>query len=200
MRDKALTGLAVFMLVWLGGSTAVAQVSAGDSVTGSASLSSPVPPTGKISFSFAAHSGPSGEQASGAANWELTLPFGGHAAGGGSVTCLNVQGSGAIIGTFANGTATFFFVSVPDRSVGFGAFETATAPTVCPSGLSGPFSQFFEPRPMDFFDIAILDSPSLPTTKEQCKKGGWKTYGTFKSQGDCVSSVPRKAPTGIEPV
>jgi hypothetical protein len=53
---------------------------------------------------------------------------------------------------------------------------------------------------MDFFDIAILDSPSLPTTKEQCKKGGWKTYGTFKSQGDCVSSVPRKAPTGIEPV
>jgi hypothetical protein len=200
MRNKALTGLALFMLVWLGGSTAAAQVPAGDSVTGSASLSSPVPPTGQITFSFAAHSGPSGEQPSGVARWELTLPFGGRASGGGSVTCLNVQGSGAIIGTFENGTATFFFVSVPDRSVGFGAFETATAPTVCPSGLSGPFRQFFQPRPMDFFDIAIVDSPPLPTTKDQCKNGGWRTYGTFKSQGDCVSFVQRKAPTGIEPV
>jgi hypothetical protein len=29
-----------------------------------------------------------------------------------------------------------------------------------------------------------------PTSKEQCKNGGWKSFGTaFKNQGDCVSFV-----------
>ena len=31
--------------------------------------------------------------------------------------------------------------------------------------------------------------PALPTLKEQCKNGGWKSYGVFKNQGDCVSFV-----------
>ena len=43
-------------------------------------------------------------------------------------------------------------------------------------------------------------SGSLPTTKEQCKNGGWKNYGTkFKNQGDCVSFVAtrgKNAPAG----
>jgi len=29
----------------------------------------------------------------------------------------------------------------------------------------------------------------LPTNKEQCKKDGWRQYGVFKNQGDCVSFV-----------
>ncbi len=33
-------------------------------------------------------------------------------------------------------------------------------------------------------------SPTVaPTTKDQCKNNGWKTYATFKNQGDCVSSI-----------
>lgn len=28
-----------------------------------------------------------------------------------------------------------------------------------------------------------------PTTKEQCKDGGWRTYSVFKNQGDCVSYI-----------
>jgi hypothetical protein len=28
-----------------------------------------------------------------------------------------------------------------------------------------------------------------PTTTADCKNGGWKTYGVFKNQGDCVSFV-----------
>jgi hypothetical protein len=29
-----------------------------------------------------------------------------------------------------------------------------------------------------------------PTSKGQCKNGGWKSFGTaFKNQGDCVSFV-----------
>lgn len=30
---------------------------------------------------------------------------------------------------------------------------------------------------------------NLPTSKDQCKKGGWETFGVFKNQGDCVSFV-----------
>ncbi len=40
-------------------------------------------------------------------------------------------------------------------------------------------------------DGVTLDStPNLPTSKDQCKNGGWRNYGrTFKNQGDCVSFV-----------
>ncbi len=42
-------------------------------------------------------------------------------------------------------------------------------------------------------------SGSLPTSKDQCKKGGWANFGVFKNQGDCVSYVAsggRNAPAG----
>lgn len=41
--------------------------------------------------------------------------------------------------------------------------------------------------------------PLLPTSKDQCKNGGWQSFGVFKNQGDCVSSVAtggRNQPTG----
>lgn len=33
---------------------------------------------------------------------------------------------------------------------------------------------------------------NLPTTADQCKGGGWATYGVFKNQGDCVSYIASK--------
>jgi hypothetical protein len=33
---------------------------------------------------------------------------------------------------------------------------------------------------------ATFSSP-LPTLKDQCKNGGWQSYGVFKNQGDCIS-------------
>ena len=42
--------------------------------------------------------------------------------------------------------------------------------------------------------------PPLPTSKDQCKNGGWQSFGTlFKNQGDCVSFVAtggKNQPTG----
>jgi hypothetical protein len=32
----------------------------------------------------------------------------------------------------------------------------------------------------------------LPTSMDQCKSGGWKTFAIFKNQGDCVSFVATK--------
>ena len=42
--------------------------------------------------------------------------------------------------------------------------------------------------------IQIIDAepPQLPTSKHQCKNGGWTTYRVFKNQGDCVSFVATK--------
>jgi probable HAF family extracellular repeat protein len=37
------------------------------------------------------------------------------------------------------------------------------------------------------WEIATL--PSTPSTLNDCQNGGWKTYGVFKNQGDCVSFV-----------
>jgi hypothetical protein len=34
--------------------------------------------------------------------------------------------------------------------------------------------------------------PCLPTTKEECKNGGWRGFGVFKNQGGCVSFVATK--------
>jgi hypothetical protein len=35
----------------------------------------------------------------------------------------------------------------------------------------------------------VTDTQPFPTTKDQCKNGGWKTYGAFRNQGHCVSFV-----------
>ena len=35
--------------------------------------------------------------------------------------------------------------------------------------------------------------PPLPTTRDQCKDGGWQSYGIFTNQGDCVSFVNRNS-------
>jgi hypothetical protein len=35
----------------------------------------------------------------------------------------------------------------------------------------------------------VLGQALLPTTKDQCKNGGWRTYGVFRNQGNCVSFV-----------
>jgi hypothetical protein len=47
-------------------------------------------------------------------------------------------------------------------------------------------------------DLHVVDAQPVPTSKDQCKKGGWKIYGVFKTQGDCVSFVATggKKPAG----
>jgi hypothetical protein len=68
-------------------------------------------------------------------------------------------------------------------------------------------SQIFSPRaatdcsPLSFSDtnvrgqvtsgdVVFVDVPPLPTSKDQCKDGGWRDFGSFfRSQGDCVAFV-----------
>lgn len=64
-------------------------------------------------------------------------------------------------------------------------------PTSCPAPGAPPPPDFSSSGggPLISGDVTVVDAPSLPTTQAQCRDGGWKTYGAFKNEGDCVSFV-----------
>jgi hypothetical protein len=37
--------------------------------------------------------------------------------------------------------------------------------------------------------IAVTPTATVPRTKDDCKHGGWRAFGRFRNQGDCVSFV-----------
>jgi hypothetical protein len=59
--------------------------------------------------------------------------------------------------------------------------------------------EVFDTWPSNFTVLAIATTqgkpyilsrgPTLPTSKDQCKNGGWRNFPGFKNQGDCVSFV-----------
>jgi hypothetical protein len=160
-----------------------ANAQTGDSVTGQAQFR-PAMGTLVFDFSFDAHSGPSGEQPSGTVN-------------GAAVTCLNVSGNEAIIGTTANSGQTNAVLFVEDND-GAGQDRVGVEPffpaplTVCPDPdiVTGPLT--FGPFRITSGDIVVVDAPPLPTSREQCKNGGWRNFGTaFRNQGQCVAFVER---------
>jgi hypothetical protein len=139
-----------------------------------------------------ATSGPSGENPTGQVRFDVF----GFLNVGGPVACLAVSGNTATI-NIQDQIGGFGVVTVqvvdgqPDT---FDAIPAGRAPTDCsplpPTGLGGPLSGG---------DIVVVDAPPLPTSKEQCKDGGWRNFGVFKNQGDCTSFVAtggRNLPSG----
>jgi hypothetical protein len=177
----SITLIAIALVGALAASPAAQAQSVGeDSVTGSG--------TGNLySFALDAHSGPSGENPSGTAGFWITgdLDFGVR----GPVTCLVVQGKRAVIGiandpggTTDRGTL-FEVTDNPDTFT----FRTLVAP---PADCSGPVTN--PPFPVETGDITIIDGHQFPTSKDQCKNGGWRNFGsTFRNQGQCVAFVER---------
>jgi hypothetical protein len=155
-------------------------------------------------YSFDAHSGPAGENARG----EVTFATGervGFRFDLGAVTCLAVSGKRVSIGVNFQGlsqgpgephSAILFVEDNGGEGLDKLAIQDlgqgATAPSVCPGSLPAGL-QLGPTYPRMFTDdetVTVTDAPSpLPTSKDQCKNGGWRTYGVFKNQGDCVSFV-----------
>jgi hypothetical protein len=183
--------------------SAAAQGSLEDSVTGDLFDRD----TGVQVLGVDARSGPSGENPSGTATWHI---------GGGlgptwnvSVTCLAVAGNTAVIGF--SGTLYFFGDLSPVAGLAragdgggpdsgldsFGWAETTGAPggpaipgpTDCSSYPSAftPFGVIASNRTGG--NLVVTDTEPVPTSTGQCKKGGWRSFGVFKNQGDCVSFV-----------
>ena len=41
----------------------------------------------------------------------------------------------------------------------------------------------------DPFAVAVSPAPRVPTSKEQCKNGGWRNFPQFKNEGLCIAFV-----------
>ena len=104
-----------------------------------------------------------------------------------------MNGNRAVIGVrVTQGTISFagFYITAVDGGPAGSGLDTLDAtplsivPTDC-SQVPAPFS----PDTVTRGDIVIRDVPPLPTTKVECKNGGWRDFGVFKNQGDCVSFV-----------
>jgi hypothetical protein len=85
---------------------------------------------------------------------------------------------------------THFKTTVLDNGpAGSGLDTYATNGYFSDQDCSSPEPGFFGTQALTSGDIVVVDAPPLPTSKGECKNGGWKTYGGFKNQGDCVSFV-----------
>jgi len=151
-----------------------AQTPTQDSVAGSGATSN------GFTFDIDARSGPGGENPTG----EVTFRFSsGTVFFAGPVTCLSVEGSFAIIRvqTSQFGVVGLEVTDSPAGDLIRGIPVGSSSPCV---SLGGAVD-----FPVSAGDVVVTDAPELPVSKDQCKKGGWRTYGVFKNQGDCVSFV-----------
>jgi hypothetical protein len=146
-------------------------------------------------FSVNAVSGPAGENATGSLSFVLGI---GDLTG--DVTCLNVSGSQAVVGgPVTGGTAapagSGYFFHVDDRAPMSDLVRLeilGSPPSAC-----GPPS-FISPTLVTVGDIVVTDAPApppLPTSKDECKDGGWRQFG-FRNQGECVAFVESLPPPG----
>ena len=150
-----------------------AQIPTQDSLTGSG-------PNLSVSIT----SGPSGENPTGS----LTADFSGAHFQTTAISCFVVDGNTA---TFAAPVepnvlgVTFIKVTFVDNGPGPGVDTFGASGSTVPFDCASPLV----PVNTILGDIVVVDAPPLPSSKDQCKKGGWLSYGVFKNQGDCVSFV-----------
>jgi hypothetical protein len=211
MGRRLVVPLVVFVGALAAAGGAGAQEPVGDAVTGDASgclLAYPVYGcVNEVTLRPDAHSGPAGENPRGT----VDLVVNGGTPGSLStfetnVTCLSVRGHVAVIGVSGTRYHTYQGVEVPTAGLirvtdgggpasGADTFEVDThdgdlfdppipGPTDCstfPTGIQAGTNEVG--------DLTVIDAPSAPASKAQCKNGGWRNYEGFKNQGQCVSFV-----------
>jgi hypothetical protein len=186
--------------------TAAAQAPVGDSVVGSGrdcfvdDTCTPVP--ADSTFVVDARSGPAGENPTGEASYSTGFGFA-RTLVSGRVVCMSVNGNVAVVGIVGRVVAPGLGIDIPASAVitvrdqgGEASGLDRFSPTLLFS-TSPPF----EPPPPNCSsvpaqggfanergDLVVRDT-TLPTITDQCKNSGWKSYGVFKNQGDCLSFV-----------
>ena len=106
------------------------------------------------------------------------------------VTCLNVNGNRAVIGTdtLDPGPGDRLRLVEDNNGAGSDRLDVFVFPdfvTVCPSFLTSSLA-----CPDLSGNLVVHDTQPLPTSKDQCKNGGWRNFGsTFTNQGQCMSFV-----------
>jgi hypothetical protein len=160
-----------------------AQAPTGDSVVGSGTARFFTPDLAGLTTSFAidVRSGPSGENPVG--SLQLLIPFD-------DPTCLAIRSGG---GQVADEAAINLRNPVTGVRVVFRIGGGTAGPRVIGATFAGSPSDcgFYPPvsaAEVIEGSITIVDAPPLPTSKEQCRRDGWRAYG-FRTQGDCISFV-----------
>lgn len=107
--------------------------------------------------------------------YALSFYYAGHplCIGGGSASALASAGTSSTVVTSG---ATNTYTPVTLNFTGTGASTPISFQSLTASGCGG----------------VLIDNVSveqMPTTKGECKKGGWRSFGVFKNQGDCVRFV-----------
>jgi hypothetical protein len=203
MTKRLLAALALFTLALLALGTTVASaqtVTIGQTLPGSAACAE----AWFVQTSPASYAVPAG-------NWSVTSwsTFAGSAGGSMGLmvfrpagSAFTVVGETALEALTANSLNTFT-LAVPISVQGgdlLGLFVTEG--TACGMAGAGTIvGDFGAPPPVGatvtpvqsnssfLGNISATLSPALPTTKDECKDGGWQSFGVFKNQGDCVSFV-----------
>ena len=167
--------------------TAAAQVPPGDSVVGSGTARFITPDLVGLTvpFSIDIRSEPSGEDPVG--SLQLLLAFD-------DPTCFVIRRGGgqvadeAVINFRNTLTGARVLVRIAGGTSGPRIIGLSTAPSASDCSFVPPTSiaEVVEGG------ISIVDATPLPPSKNQCRNGGWKNFGVFKNQGDCVSFVATK--------
>jgi hypothetical protein len=137
-------------------------------------------------------SGPSGENATGRAFFFVQFVNDAIRVGSeteDNVSCLAVTGSSAVLrflGPFGG--------SVIVKAVDNGPANSGLDEFLAVNDLGNPADCVWRDtqnrlQPLTSGDVTVRDAQPFPTSKDQCRNGGWRTYAVFKNQGDCVSFV-----------
>jgi hypothetical protein len=160
-----------------------------------------VPGAGLSNINIAAQSGSAGQNPSGSVSFTV-FPIGFNIAG--SVTCMSVTGPD--LGGGAPGAPTVAVLNFFSPSGLFPGVNTAELVdnggngadiiSVVPTGRAPGDCSLLS---VSLFDegktvltngrAVVFDARLVPTSKDQCKDGGWRDFPQFKNQGDCVSFV-----------
>jgi hypothetical protein len=157
-----------------------AQTPTQDSVTGVGGALRPDNGFG-VGFDVSASSGPSGESPAG----NVLFTQGRFPYFGGPVTCLAVNGNVATVNLDTDGFAGIVTVEVTDSPAG-DLMRVAMAHRS--PGDCSALGTAIDLR-VTSGDLTVVDAQPFATSKDQCKNGGWRAFGVFKNQGDCVSFV-----------
>jgi hypothetical protein len=169
-------------------SASVADAQTQDSVSGHVVTESLIPTaTGGPTYDIRATSGPSGENPEGEVTFtgvDLVIT--------GRVTCLSVHGNVALIETFTTGSSFPFNLAYRITDSPTGDLVETTIMTLVSPGCDVPEPSYIRRDGVVSGDVVVVDAVPLPTSKEQCKNGGWKSFGDeFRNQGQCVAFVER---------
>lgn len=163
--------------VVLSSAAAHGQTPTEDSVRGAGALAS------GLRIEVDARSGPSGENPRGT----FVAAFG-RGSDQYSVVCLQVTGNTAVLGVNRVDAAVGALIRItdgsPDTFGGMPSFVPVDEQDCRTPFVGSP------PLPLVSGDLVVTDAQPFPSSKNECKHGGWQRFG-FENQGQCVAFVQR---------